>query len=166
VFTGDWIPDHELARYGGLAIDGGTRGPRVDPCGRTSKRGVFAAGNLVHAAETADVAALGGRQIASAIVDFLRTGGWPEEAMVVECEAPIRWVCPNVLAPGSPYRGPFLLRVETLLPRARLRVSQGGRMLWYGSSRRVVPNRSIRMPGDWVGALKPGAGPLRIGVDG
>ena len=30
VFTGDWIPDHELARAGGLALDPGTRGPHVD----------------------------------------------------------------------------------------------------------------------------------------
>ena len=30
VFTGDWIPDHELARAGGLAMDPGTRGPAVD----------------------------------------------------------------------------------------------------------------------------------------
>ena len=30
VFTGDWIPDHELARTGGLAMDPATRGPVVD----------------------------------------------------------------------------------------------------------------------------------------
>ena len=29
VFTGDWVPDHELARRGGLVIDPATRGPRV-----------------------------------------------------------------------------------------------------------------------------------------
>ena len=27
VFTGDWIPDHELARTGGLAMDPATAGP-------------------------------------------------------------------------------------------------------------------------------------------
>ena len=61
VFTGDWIPDHELARLAGLAMDPGTRGPVVDTRLETSAPGVFAAGNLVHAAETADVAALSGR---------------------------------------------------------------------------------------------------------
>jgi len=64
VFTGDWIPEHELARLGGLAIDPGTRGPQVDPGFRTSARGVFAAGNLLRGAETADVSALEGRQAA------------------------------------------------------------------------------------------------------
>ena len=74
VFTGDWIPDHELARAAGIAIDPGTRGPVVDTCLETSVGNVFAAGNLVHAAETADVAALGGIHAARHIAAALRTG--------------------------------------------------------------------------------------------
>ena len=60
VFTGDWIPDHELARRSGVAVDRGSRGPVVDEQFRTNRRGVFAIGNLVHPAETADVCALDG----------------------------------------------------------------------------------------------------------
>ena len=74
VFTGDWIPDHELARAAGLDMDPGTRGPVVDTALATSVPGVFAAGNLVHAAETADVAALGGRHAARGIAAFLGSG--------------------------------------------------------------------------------------------
>ena len=59
VFTGDWIPDHELARTGGLAMDPATRGPVVDAGLRTSRPGVFAVGNLLHPVDTADGAALG-----------------------------------------------------------------------------------------------------------
>jgi pyridine nucleotide-disulfide oxidoreductase len=82
VFTGDWIPDHELARAAGIAIDPGTRGPAVDTGLETSVRNVFAAGNLVHAAETADVAALGGIHAARHIAAALRAGqgmavAWP-----------------------------------------------------------------------------------------
>jgi thioredoxin reductase len=73
VFTGDWIPDHELARAAGIAIDPGTRGPAVDTGLETSARNVFAAGNLVHAAETADVAALGGIHAARHIAAALRS---------------------------------------------------------------------------------------------
>ena len=75
VFTGDWIPDHELARLAGLAMDPGTRGPVVDTRLETSAPGVFAAGNLVHAAETADVAALSGRHAARHIAAALGVGG-------------------------------------------------------------------------------------------
>ena len=74
VFTGDWIPDHELARLAGLAMDHGTHGPAVDTTLETSTAGVFAAGNLVHAAETADIAALSGRHAARHIAAALRAG--------------------------------------------------------------------------------------------
>ncbi|MGH3286507.1 MAG: NAD(P)/FAD-dependent oxidoreductase [Streptosporangiaceae bacterium] len=74
VFTGDWIPDHELARQAGLAMDPGTRGPVVDTTLETSAAGVFAAGNLVHAAETADIAALSGRHAARHIAAVLGAG--------------------------------------------------------------------------------------------
>src|SRR5262249_22066416 len=76
VFTGDWIPDHELARLAGAALDAGTRGPAVDTALSTSVPGMFAAGNLVHAAETADVAALSGRHAAAQIAAYL-TGRRP-----------------------------------------------------------------------------------------
>jgi thioredoxin reductase len=72
VFSGDWIPDHELARMAGVALDPGTRGPEVDTTLATSAAGVFAAGNLVHAAETADIAALSGRHAARHIAAVLR----------------------------------------------------------------------------------------------
>ena len=55
-------------------MDLGTRGPAVDTALATSGPGVFAAGNLVHVAETADVAALGGRHAARGIAAFLRAG--------------------------------------------------------------------------------------------
>ena len=74
VFTGDWIPDHELARLAGLAMDPGTRGPVVDTTLATSLAGVFAAGNLVHAAETADIAALSGRHAARHIARRFTAG--------------------------------------------------------------------------------------------
>ena len=77
VFTGDWIPDHELARLAGLAMDPGTRGPAVDTTLSTSLPGVFAAGNLVHAAETADIAALSGRHAARHIARYIAAGPGP-----------------------------------------------------------------------------------------
>ncbi len=58
VFTGGWIPENALARRGGLQLDWRTRGPRVDQGFHTSVPGVFAAGNLLRGAETADYSAL------------------------------------------------------------------------------------------------------------
>ena len=141
VFTGDWIPDHELARAAGIAIDPGTRGPAVDTCLETSVRNVFAAGNLVHAAETADVAALGGIHAARHIAAALRAGqgvaapspdtlppdtlppdtlppdisppsSTPGQPVPITVDPPLTWVSPNVIRfPAPPDTGPVAASV-------------------------------------------------------
>src|SRR5690242_12659910 len=77
----------------------GTRAPRVDLGLPTRTRGVFAADNLLHGAETADIAALSGRHAARAAIGFLESDEWPELApLEVVCEAPLRWVSPNAIS--------------------------------------------------------------------
>lgn len=165
VFTGDWIPDHELARIGGLVMDGGTRGPRVDGALRCSVPGVFAAGNLVHAAETADVAALSGRHVARAVRAFLGGQAWPiAAALPIVVEPPIRWVSPNAVAAdaGGVPHGRLLLRVDRFLEDVELRVRQGDRVLWQRHHRELVPARSIHLDARWLGAVATGGEPVTI----
>jgi glycerol-3-phosphate dehydrogenase len=72
IFTGNWIPEHELARLGGLSLSLVTRGPKVDADFRSSVEGVFAAGNLLRGVETADRCALEGQRAAQGIIRFLK----------------------------------------------------------------------------------------------
>jgi hypothetical protein len=171
IFTADWIPDNEIAVTGGLELDPGTRGPAVDAGLRTSRRGVFAAGNLLHGAETADVAALSGRHAARAAARWLvgpRT--WPEPRLAVGCDAPLAWISPNVVSPADeepaepPARGRFALRSTEFLTRPRLEITQAGRRLWGGRVARMVPGRSVRLPHGWSVGADPGGGPLTISV--
>lgn len=165
VFTADWIPDHELAVLAGLAMDAGTRGPAVDAALRTSTPGVFAAGNLLHGAETADVAALGGRHAGAAAAGHLAGArDWPELRIPIECEAPLAWVSPNVVVPGAgaPPRGRFALRSAEFAQRPRVQIEQGGRTLWSGRLARLVPGRSARLPHAWTAAVDPSGGPVRV----
>ncbi|HXQ23118.1 MAG TPA: FAD-dependent oxidoreductase [Candidatus Acidoferrales bacterium] len=158
VFTGDWMPDHELARRGGLVMDPATRAPRVD-CGlRTSVRGVFAAGNLLHAAETADVAALSGRHAARAAHTFLTSGNWPDEPpLPIQCEPPLLWVSPSAIGPHplQPPHGHFILRAREYAFNATLVVRQAQRGLWRCRVRRLIPNLPIHVPAAWVAELDP-----------
>jgi len=165
VFTADWIPDHELAVMAGLAMDPGTRGPAVDAALRTSRPGVFAAGNLLHGAETADVAALGGRHAGAAAAAFLSNGQeWPEARVPIECEPPLHWIAPNVVVPnaGAPPRGRFALRSSEFASRPRIEIEQGGRTLWAGRVARLVPGRSARLPHAWTDSVDPSAEPVRV----
>jgi thioredoxin reductase len=167
VTTGDWIPDHELVRLGGLALDRGTRGPVVDVTLRTSTPGVFAIGNLVHPVDTADGAALDGRHVARAVEDHL--GGRPTDGGRVELTAapPFRWVAPQLLVPGrtSP-RGHLLLWTDRYQRLPVVRATQDGRVL---ARRRLpwpaAPGRIFRVPAALVSAAVPGDGPVVLELE-
>jgi hypothetical protein len=178
VFTGDWVPDHELSRLAGAEINPGTRGPAVDTALSTSVPGMFAAGNLVHAAETADVAALSGRHAAARIAAYLAapvvaeparpTGtagpaaGWQPGVPVTVAE-PLLWISPNGVNPASPEppRGQFVLRSRAFAGRTRLEVRQGERLL-HAAHASLVPGRSIRLDGGWARHVDPAGGPVQV----
>jgi len=168
VFTGDWVPDNELARRANLEMDPGTRGPRVDLALRTSVRGVFAAGNLLHGAETADVAALSGRHAARAVHAFLNSAEWPERAPIpVVCQAPVQWVSPNAISfdQQSPPHGRFIWRVSEFCRRANLVISQGTRGLWRQHYRHLVPTLPIHVPAHWPAQINPNGEPVRFQLE-
>jgi len=164
VFTADWIPDHELARAAGLEIDAGTRGPVVDTALETSWAGVFAAGNLVHAAETAGIAALSGRHAARSIAAALGTVADTGVARVpVRVEAPLRWISPNAVgSAAAPPLGRFVLRSGEFRRLARLEVRQDGRLLARSRPLRLIPGRPVHLDAAWLAQVDPNSGPVRV----
>jgi thioredoxin reductase len=163
VFTADWIPDHELAVMGGLELDPGTWGPRADTGLRTTRSGIFAAGNVLHGAEPADIAALDGRHAAGSVARWLAgDGSWPA-AVPMECAPSLHWISPNAIGPnaGLPPRGQFLLRSRDFARRAAIEICQDGRLLWSGGAR-LTPGRSIRLFCDWLSAVDAGGGPVQV----
>jgi thioredoxin reductase len=164
VITGDWIPDQELARLAGIDIDPGTRGPAVDTALESCVSNVFAAGNLVHAAETADVAALGGRHAARHIAAALRDPRAAGAGRVpVTAAAPLSWISPNAIRVphAPPPRGRFLLRSEIFRRHARLEVRQDGRLLTTARAS-LVPARPVRLDAGWLTRVDPSGGPVRV----
>jgi thioredoxin reductase/dihydrofolate reductase len=165
VFSADWIPDCTLARAAGLSMDPGTRGPAVDTALATSADGVFAAGNLVHAAETADVAALSGRHAARQIAAYLRGRRGPVGPRVpVEVAPPLLWISPNAVAAATPPPplGRFTLRAAGFGPPGRLEVRQDGRLLGRSRPQRMIPGRPVHLPASWLPGVDPGGGPVRV----
>jgi thioredoxin reductase len=149
VFTGDWIPDHELARRSGLAMVAASGAPVVDAGFRSSHRGVFAIGNLVHPAETADVCALDGRAVAAGVERWLDGDtNWPEPARI-SVQPPVSWAAPSA-------RG-ITLRVDRLA-RGRIVLALEGATIWSSRVRRLLPNRSITIP-------RQGAPGMRVSLE-
>ncbi|MDT0444359.1 NAD(P)/FAD-dependent oxidoreductase [Streptomyces johnsoniae] len=169
VFTGDWIPDHELARAAGLDLDPGTLGPLVDTALRTSRPGVFAAGNLLHPVDTADVAALDGAHVADQVLRHLAGDGDGEESPGVRimAEPPLRWIAPGLLRPGAPAppRNRLLLWTDEFVRVPRVTVRQDGRTV----ARRTLPwpaapGRALRIPWSVLRNVDDRGGPVTVGV--
>ena len=167
VLTGDWIPDHELARLTGLDLDPGTKGPLVDTALRTSRPGVFAIGNLVHAVDTADVAALDGRHVADQVLAWLGTHRPAAPGLRILADEPFRWVAPGLMRPGDPAppRRKLLLWTDELVRLPRVTARQDGRVLatrllpWPAS-----PGRVFRVPWSLLTNADPAGGPIHIGL--
>jgi hypothetical protein len=155
------VPDNELAVMAGLELDPDTRGPVVDAALRTSRPGVFAAGNVLHGAEQADVAALSGRHVAAVVARYLGDGEWPQRRTAIRCEAPLGWIAPNAVSGAdAPARGHFMLRSHEPLRAPRIELVQGERVLWKGRPARLMPGRSGRLPRAWTRDVDPGGEPV------
>ncbi|MEV4232428.1 FAD-dependent oxidoreductase [Streptomyces bobili] len=161
VFTGDFVPDDELARRARLLPDPGTRGPTVDGALRTSRPGVFAAGSLAHPAESAATATRDGVHAAGAVLAHLQGDGLPP-GVPLSVAPPLRWIAPNRVTPSD--RLPYILRTSTELTRPVLYVIQNGRVLHRERLRGARPNRTLRLPADWTHRVDPAAGPVSVKV--
>jgi hypothetical protein len=133
---------------------------------------VFAAGNLVHAAETADIAALSGKHSARHIAATLRAR--PGEAgaarVPVLAEAPLRWISPNAItatagrATVPPPLGRFMLRSLEFRRMARLEVRQDDRLLARSRPVRLIPGRPAHLGSGWLSRVDPAGGLVRVAV--
>ena len=167
VFTGSWVPDHELARLAGLQVDTASGSPVVDTAQRTSAPGVFAAGNLVHPVDTADVAALGGAHVAASVARWLAEPSPAPRGVALGAEAPLAWVAPSVLrrGDGPPPRRRLLAASTERRATAAVRLHQDGREIararlpWA-----VSPGRILRLPSSLLDAVDLAGGPVRLAL--
>jgi thioredoxin reductase len=159
VFTGDFVPEHELARRGGLTLDGGTRGPAVDGALRTSRPGVFAVGSVLHPVESAATAVREGAHVAGAVLEALAGTARPDGVPLV-VDPPLRWIAPNRVTPTDSL--PYVLRTATRLIRPALHVTQDGRTLHRERLRSAVPHRALSLTARWTHRVDPEGGPVRV----
>jgi hypothetical protein len=166
VFSGGWIPDNELSRRAGLEIDPGTLGPSSDIGGRTSVSSIYAAGNLLHPVETADVVALRGREVGRELGRDLRFGESISalDRVTLVTEGPLSWVWPNRVHP-SQHEARVLLRAAEFDSRRTVTAHQDGRVVGSSRTARVVPNRSLSISGSFIANIDLLGGPVKLSLE-
>ena len=152
VFTGDWIPNYELSMTGGLQHDANSHSPSIDLELRTSVTGVFATGNMIHPAETADIASLSGRAVAKSVHHYLNSETWSQEIIDIVVHEPLLWVSPHRISPrqvNTSHRH-FILRVSQFLKQPTLEVWQGDLCLWKKRYWQMIPNLPVHLSDKWL----------------
>jgi NADPH-dependent 2,4-dienoyl-CoA reductase/sulfur reductase-like enzyme len=161
VFTGDWVPENDLARRGEVETLKPSLGPQVDGAYRTSQLGVFAAGNLLRGVETADWAALEGRAAARSVARWLDTAQWSASRLGIECEAPIGWVSPNVLSPDVKVEG-FRFWSGEFRRNATLQLKQGTRVLYERKYDWLKANVALSLCSEWAERVDSAKEPVKL----
>lgn len=72
IFTGDWIPDHELARRAGFAIDNSHKSPITNNDGQIPNTTIYTVGNLILPIKGADKCAIDARKVARKIAKKIK----------------------------------------------------------------------------------------------
>ena len=169
IFTGDFLPDANLTRTSGAAIDPRTGGPIVDQRGRTSLPGVFAAGNLLRAVESGGIAALEGASVGANAAAYV--GGaldWTDDAPPVQLGDGLAYLVPQCwdrkrAVATAIATLPISLRSSTDADRRRLSLSEAGQEMWSSGPIRPLRQRRIKMPAAAFERLS-GGGPVMLNL--
>lgn len=167
VFTGEWVPDHELARMAGLDMDPATKSPKVDTGLRTSIDGVYAIGNLLHPVDTADAAALDGKHVVDQVLSYLGGNIERPDGIDLTVEQPLRWVSPNIIRPGDvgPARDKLLFWVDKYVALPVVEARQGDEVIgWIRMIWPAAPGRVFRVPSSILDRVDYSAGPVTISI--
>lgn len=137
------IPENELTRQAGAAINPVTNGPLVNESLETSIPGVFAAGNVLHVHDLVDYvsqeAAAAGRNAARYIQEGPSSG---EEALSIHCQNGVRYCVPAAIRPHAPDADSTLtlrMRVDGVYQNKAIVLRQGQQVLLRRKRRVLAP---------------------------
>lgn len=165
IFAGRFLPETALLAGGPALCDPRSGGPAIDQCWRLDPPGLYAAGNVLRAVETAGWAAREGAAAAASIAADIAGRAAPERAIPIATVDPVVSVTPSRIAWPGPAPGPLLMTVRMARPaRGRFTLSADGRVFWRSRPTVALPQRRIRLgrdlpPLDGVAALAIGFEP-------
>jgi NADPH-dependent 2,4-dienoyl-CoA reductase/sulfur reductase-like enzyme len=143
------IPENELSKKAGVALDPVTGGPYVDEGMQTSVPGIFAAGNVVHVYDLVDWVTEAGYVAGRSAARFA-TGGRRQAPRPVRLQAGdnIRYVVPHTMDKESLGRAAQRLQMRVVLPieeKVWVEVLNGDDLVARKGERYVRPGEMVTL---------------------
>ena len=135
------IPENELSRMAGIALDPVTGGPLVDENMETTVPGIFAGGNVVHVNDLVDNVTWEGEAAGRSAAEFAMGKPMPKKARVsLKAGENIRYIVPQTIARGEE----VTLSIRVKEPAEHVRLKAGD--LLSKGMRAVKPSEMIKVP--------------------
>jgi NADPH-dependent 2,4-dienoyl-CoA reductase/sulfur reductase-like enzyme len=111
------IPENELSRQAGVAIDPVTAGPFVDDGFQTSVPGIFSAGNVVHVYDLVDWVTEAGLMAGKSAAQLVQSGKQTVSPVIpVKAGENVRYVVPHTLCPDHLADGEIRIQMRVRQP--------------------------------------------------
>ena len=159
------IPENEISRAAGVALDGRSNGPAVDEAMETSIPGVFACGNVVHVHDLVDFVTEEGQRAGLAAAKFCLAGRPDGQHLSITAGPDITYTVPQRAHIDTQAPVPVSFRVRRIIGSSRILVSdETGTPLASFRRSRMVPGEmeKIQLKPE---LLRQAVGALRISVE-
>ncbi len=139
------IPENELSKTAGVALDGATAGPVVDQRLETSVPGIFACGNVLHVHDLVDNVSDESEEAGRAAAEYvLSTSGRAIRATVKDGFG-VRGVVPRKIAEGGDAPVRFMFRPANVYRNARVEAVVGGDVIASWKRRILTPGEMVSL---------------------
>lgn len=125
LFSVGLVPENELTKRAGIALDVRTKGAYVDGNRETAVEGIFACGNVLHVHDLVDFVSEEAEIAGRAAAKYVLSGAEKKEYIRTECGENTAYVLPQRLnrRKGEPQK--LFFRVKTPLKNAEITVDTG-----------------------------------------
>ena len=144
------IPENELSRQAGVAIDPVTAGPYVDDEFQTNVPGVFSAGNVVHVYDLVDWVTEAGFTAGKAAARLVAQGLSAEKKSIpLKAGENVRYAVPHTLCPAHLAEGDIRVQMRVKRPIEKpvwVEIRNGGSLLHRKAEPYARPGEMVTIP--------------------
>lgn len=137
------IPENELSKKAGVALNPVTNGPLVNECLETSVPGIFACGNVLHVHDLVDQVTKEAEDAGSFAAQYAKTAA-PKNASAVISVTPqgaVRYTVPTTICPETTEPVKIKFRVGRPIDAAKIRITSGDTVIYESKkAKKFVPS--------------------------